>query len=142
VTDAGHRELGDNYSELAKILWKEMRSIEDPSVRAHILGRVQDALVERYGRLVQGDSIQLRLEQLRQALVECGFDVEVDTSGELPILREHNCPYLELATDDPGICEMEQAVFQRILGGSVALTQCCLDGHTCCEFQAAAELPS
>ena len=58
-----------------------------------------------------------------------------DDSGRLPILRENNCPYLELASSDPAICELEKEVFRKVLGSEVELTQCCLDGHTCCEFQ-------
>jgi predicted ArsR family transcriptional regulator len=135
VTEAGLRELGDNYAELAIILWREMRQIEDPAVRERIAARVREALVQRYGQAVQGASVTERFTELMLALNDRGFDVEVDASGGLPILRENNCPYHELAASDPAICELEHAVFQRVLGTELALTQCCLDGHACCEFQ-------
>lgn len=136
VTERGLRELGDNYSELAAILWGELRSIPDGQVRGAILSRIQETLAERYGRGVDGLSILERIEQLRDRLAESGFDVEVDADGRLPILRENNCPYYDLATSDPAICELEQRVFERILGTNVALTHRCVDGHHCCEFQA------
>src|SRR5437660_1626524 len=60
---------------------------------------------------------------------------EIGAGGALPILRENNCPYSELADGDRGICELEQEVFQRVLGADVKLSQCCLDGHHCCEFE-------
>jgi predicted ArsR family transcriptional regulator len=72
---------------------------------------------------------------LAAELRERGFQVESDESGLLPVLRESNCPYYELAAEDPGICEMEQAVFRRALNADVRLTRCCLDGHSCCEFE-------
>lgn len=135
VTEAGLRELGDNYVDLALILWREMRSIEETEIRERIVGRVREALVRRYGKVVNAQSVGERFHELKSALVERGFDVEVDASGSLPILRENNCPYLELASDDPTICELEQSVFEAVLGTDVTLTQCCLDGHSCCEFQ-------
>lgn len=135
VTEEGLRELGDNYADLAMILWNEVKNIEQPDVRARVLERVQGAFVDRYGRYVQAGSLQERFSQLRQALVERGFDVEIDNSGPLPILRENNCPYLEMADHDPSICELEREVFQRVLGTDVELTQCCLEGSHCCEFQ-------
>ena len=138
VTEAGQREIGDNYSDLALILWRELRGIEETAVRQRVFNRVQEALVSEYGRLVDGNSMDERIEQLRTALVDRGFDVELDSSGSLPILRENNCPYLDLASSDKHICELEQAVFGRVLGADVTLTQCCLDGHHCCEFEAAA----
>ena len=136
ITEAGQRELGDNYSDLALILWRELRHIEEPAVRQRVFGRVQEALVSQYGREVDGNSLGERLQQLQAALVERGFDVEIDSCGALPILRENNCPYHDLASSDTHICELEQAVFGKILGAEVTLTQCCLDGHKCCEFEA------
>ena len=136
VTERGLRELGDNYPELAAILWDELRNIPDGRVRSSILGRIQDTLAARYGRGVDGRTVKERVEQLRTRLAESGFDVEVDAQGRLPILRENNCPYYDLASTDPSICELEQRVFERVLGTSVALTHRCVDGHHCCEFQA------
>lgn len=134
VSQAGSRELGDNYSELAAILWNELQVIEDPAVRGLLLNRIQEALVQRYGENVDGETVQERMRQLKSSLHDRGFDVEVDETGPLPILREKNCPYLELAQHDPRICEMEQLVYEKILGSSVSLAKSCLEGHNCCEF--------
>jgi predicted ArsR family transcriptional regulator len=139
VAEAGRRLLGDNYDDLAVILWRELQSIEDPTVRQHIMGRVREALVQRYGQEVSTDvALRDRLEQLKGVLNRSGFSVEVDedeTVG-LPILRETNCPYLELAERDPGICQLERSVFEQVLSASLTVTSRCLEGHGCCEFQA------
>lgn len=136
VTEAGQRELGDNYADLAMILWREIRRIDVPEIRAYMLDRIRGALVERYGQSVQSDSLPDRMRELSRSLADRGFDVESDVSGGgLPILRENACPYYELASSDSEICELEQEVFQIILGTDVELTHCCLDGHHCCEFQ-------
>ncbi len=138
VTEAGLRRLGDNYGELALVLWNELTRIEEDDVRERVLSRLRTALVERYGRVVRGDSIPERLNQLRDALVERGFDIELDSGPEgrrLPIMRENNCPYHELASRDSLICDLEQSVFSEVLGAHVQLSGCCRDGHPCCEFQ-------
>ncbi len=141
LTEAGRRELGENYAELARILWRSVRSITDPAVRTQVMGAVREALVQSYGAGVHAESLQGRFEELGRSLAARGFDVETNSSGSLPILRENNCPYLDLASEDPSICELEQLVFSEILGTSVTLTQCCLDGHHCCEFQPGKALP-
>ena len=57
--------------------------------------------------------------------------------GELlPILRENNCPYHDLASRDASICDLEQTVFSEVLGIPMERTQCCRDGDQCCEFSA------
>jgi predicted ArsR family transcriptional regulator len=136
VTEVGLKQLGENYADLAIILWQELRKIADPTIRERVLRQIQEALVSRYGSIVTNGTLNERLQQLEEALVERGFDVEVDATGQVPILRENSCPYLELAATDHAICDLEQAVFRRVLDANVTLTQCCLDGHCCCEFQA------
>lgn len=135
VTDKGLRQLGDNYSDLALILWQEIQQIPQSEVREHLKGRVRDALVARFGRVTAQGDVSGRMQQLRLEMLERGYDVDVDTAGSgLPILRENNCPYSELASVDREICELEQDVFERVLGVPVRLTQCCQDDHHCCEF--------
>jgi predicted ArsR family transcriptional regulator len=137
LTEDGLRQLGDNYAELAVILWRELRRIEDAEIRGRVVDRVRRSLVSRYGSAVNSDSLPERMTQLQTALVQHDFDVEVDTSGALPVLRENNCPYHDLAISDSEICELERSVFGQLLGAELELTQCCLNGHSCCEFQLA-----
>jgi predicted ArsR family transcriptional regulator len=141
VTDKGLRQLGDNYGDLALILWREIRRIGDPQIRESITNRVRDALVNRLGRFGEG-GLSERTKQLSEALLGRGYDVELESARELPILRENNCPYQELAEEDRGICGLEREVFEQSLGADVRLTQCCLDGHHCCEFEVRGLQPS
>jgi predicted ArsR family transcriptional regulator len=136
VTDAGQRELGDNYSELALLLWDELRQIEIPAIRERVLSRMQARMVQRYGRTVDAPTVPQRMEQLRGALVDRGFQAEFEQRGQLPVLREQHCPYHDLAAADSTICELEQKVFEQVLGTPLVLAQCCRNGDMCCEFHA------
>jgi predicted ArsR family transcriptional regulator len=135
VSDKGLRQLGDNYGDLALILWREIRNIPDPEVRRSITARIRDALVSRLGRFGEG-ALHDRMNRLGDSLLSRGYDVEIGADGALPILRENSCPYQELAEEDRDICGLEREVFQQALGTEVRLTHCCLDGHHCCEFEA------
>ncbi|HEY0981209.1 MULTISPECIES: helix-turn-helix transcriptional regulator [unclassified Schlesneria] len=137
ITELGRRRLGDNYSELAQLLWSELQTIDEIDVRQRVTGRIRDAMVRQYGANVQGALLSDRFAQLGIALADRGFSVEVDTREALPILRENHCPYHELAQQDPGICELEQQVFERVLGVPLTLASCCRDGGHCCEFHPA-----
>jgi len=137
LTEQAVRELGDNYADLATILWREICQIEDVETRNRLLSKIRTSLTAHYSSLISGTSITERLEGLKLAMQDRGFDVEIDDAGTLPILRENNCPYQELASLDPSICELEEQVFQEVLGSSITLTQCCLNGHNCCEFEVA-----
>ncbi|VAX41052.1 conserved hypothetical protein-putative transcriptional regulator [hydrothermal vent metagenome] len=136
LTERAIRELGENYADLAMILWREIFSIEEAEVRNRLLGRVKNSLIEHYSSVIGNGSLAERMEGLKQAMLQRGHDVEIDSTGSLPILRENNCPYHELASFDHSICELEQMVFKEVLGSDIELTLCCLDGHSCCEFEA------
>lgn len=142
VSDAGLRCLGENYRDLALILWRALHRIEEPSVRSAVLGQIRDEFVRRYGRVSSDGSLAERTRQLQEELVSHGYDVEYEGQGELPVLKERSCPYQDLAMADPSICEMEMEVFSRILNAKVDLTQCCLDGHSHCEFHVSETLRS
>lgn len=137
ITELGRRRLGDNYSELALLLWSELQTIDEIDVRQRVTGRIRDAMVRQYGANVRGAVLSDRFAQLGVALSDRGFSVEVDSREALPILRENHCPYHELAQQDSGICELEQQVFEQVLGVPLTLASCCRDGGHCCEFHPA-----
>lgn len=139
VTESGRRELGQNYAELATLLWGELQQIEEEPIRRRILGRIQQAMVEQFRDRVTASSPGQRMTQLASVLSERGFEVETehhsDREGDLPILREHTCPYHEIASHDQSICELEQAVFADVIGSPLELTHCCQRGDRACEFE-------
>jgi predicted ArsR family transcriptional regulator len=140
VTETALRQMGDNYAGLAMLLWRVLTHIEDERLRQEMLGRLRTALVEEYSASVSGPTVLERMRQLQKALSGGGFDVELQPAsgpGALPILRENNCPWHDLASRDAAICDLEQAVFSDVVGAKVELTTCCRDGHSCCEFAVA-----
>jgi len=135
VTEAGLKLLGDNYGELAVLLWNEIRNIENQDVRQGVMNRLKSVMTRRYGSNITGKTLPERMDQLRDTLRERGFHVEIDTRDGLPILRENHCPYHDLAAVDSEICELEQDVFEQVLGVRLTLVQCCRDGQSSCEFR-------
>lgn len=134
VTLAGRRALGENYEELASVLWRGLSRTSDPAVRREVLSGVEDVLAERYGSAVDAVDSRDRFEQLAGTLRGFGFDVEVFDGPDGVGLREVSCPYHDIASHDRSLCEMERVVFERVLGVGVTLKNCCMDGEGSCEF--------
>ena len=134
-----HKRLGQNYADLAVVLWDEMmRTVEDRKLRRVLFGRITERLAELYRAQVTGDEWQGRLVQLGAILHDRGIETEV-TSGEggmSPVLKQHSCPYYELAEVDRAVCAMERKMFEKVLGRGLRLSQCRLDGHRSCDFEA------
>lgn len=134
-----HKRLGQNYADLAVVLWDEMmRTVEDRKLRRMLFGRITDRLAELYRSQLTGDEWEGRLVQLGSILHDRGIETEV-TRGDgsmLPVLKQHSCPYYELAETDRAVCAMERKMFEKVLGRGLRLSQCRLDGHRSCDFEA------
>lgn len=134
-----HKRLGQNYADLAVALWEEMMTaVGDRKLRRVLFTRLTDRLAEMYRTRVTGEGWEGRLVQLSHALHDRGVEAEVarDAAGVSPILRQHSCPYYELAEVDRAICALERKMFEKVLGQGLRLSQCRLDGDRSCDFQA------
>ncbi len=133
------KRLGQNYAELAFVLWEEMMStVADRKLRRLLFTRITERLAEMYRCQVSGQEWEGRLVQLTNLLHDRGVEAEVarDGVGAFPILRQHSCPYYELAEADRAICALERKMFEKVLGRGLRLSQCRLDGDRSCDFQA------
>jgi predicted ArsR family transcriptional regulator len=133
------RRLGQNYADLAVVLWEELMStVADRKLRRLLFTRVTDRLAEIYRGQVSGQEWEGRLVQLTHLLHDRGIEAEVtrDDGGAIPVLRQHSCPYYELAEADRAICALERKMFEKVLGRGLRLSQCRLDGDRSCDFQA------
>jgi predicted ArsR family transcriptional regulator len=133
------KRLGQNYADLAVVLWDElMTTVEDRKLRRLLFARITERLAEMYRGQVSGSEWEGRLVQLTTLLHNRGVEAEVarDGVGAFPMLRQHSCPYYELAETDRGICALERKMFEKVLGRGLRLSQCRLDGDHSCDFQA------
>ncbi len=137
LTEAGRRLGGDNFRDLALVLWLEIRGIRDPEIRSGLIGRIGSALAATYRDRVGVGSPDERLERvaglLRQREICCSVDCDAEPGG-LPVLTSHTCPYPDLAEQDRGVCAAERAMLQELVGTSVRLADCRLDGGSICRF--------
>jgi len=133
------KQLGQNYEDLALVLWDEMmRSVEDRKLRRILFQRIVDRLASMYRAQMTEQTWEARLVHLGSLLHDQGIEAEVAASagqGSLPVLRQHSCPYFALAEVDRTVCSMERKMFEKVLGRCLRLSQCRLDGHRSCEFE-------
>lgn len=142
LTEQGRRVGGDNFRDLALVLWREIRAVKDPHVRRGLLGRIGSGLAAIDAGSIAGTTPAERLggvaEMLRRRQIACG--VESQAEGGLPVLTTYSCPYPDLAEADRGICAAERSMIEELVGDAVRLSECRLDGGSCCRFTVGAEV--
>jgi len=134
LTEQGERSAGNNFADMASVLWDEIKSVEDPAIRRGLLKRIAGRLVERYRNEVSGNTLVERMKSLVGVMGERQIPFAVDETQTVPVLTALACPYPELAKTDRGVCTMEKLMLSDILGTNVRLSECRLDGATCCTF--------
>ena len=135
LTEAGIQSAGTNYDDLAKVLWQEVRSIDQPEIRRGLIGRIANRLTKLYQSQVVGSSLRERMDSIAQLLGKRDVPVVADGSDKRPVLTVLSCPYPELAEQDRSVCAMERKMLAEVLGEPVRLTSCRLDGESCCTFE-------
>jgi predicted ArsR family transcriptional regulator len=126
---------GNNFADLAAVLWQQVLGIEDSRRRQHVIRSIASALKVLYADAIHGTTLKARMESLRELLEERRVRCEIGTPVDGPTFTLCDCPYSELADVDSTICEMETMLFSQLLGDEVVLSQCRLDGHACCQFE-------
>jgi DeoR family transcriptional regulator, suf operon transcriptional repressor len=134
LTEKGERSAGTNFADMADVLWDEIKSVENPEIRRGLLKRIAGRLAERYRNDVGGETLGDRMTALASVMSNRDIPFQVEQSGGLPVLSALACPYPELAMRDRSVCTMEKLMLSEILGANVRLSECRLDGATCCTF--------
>jgi predicted ArsR family transcriptional regulator len=137
LTDSGRKLGGNNFRDLALVLWREIRGVRDPAVRSGLLKRIGVALAGAYRDQVSGKSTADRLQSIANLLQERNICCSVEPAAgdpKLQVLTSHACPYPDLAEEDRGVCAAERLMLQDLLESDVRLAECRLDGGATCRF--------
>lgn len=134
LTEKARRQTGSNFADLAIVLWNEVRAVKDPEVRRGLLARIAEAMAAMYEGQIEGESPAERVVSLVNLFADRRVPMELSADGQLPILSVKDCPYPELAEQDRSICAVEKMLFSRLLQQDMRLSECRLEGHSCCQF--------
>lgn len=140
ITDLGQRVNAADPTELAEAMWRELLSIEDPDLRSRLLSSVATRMGREYASQLDEEApLEEKMRVLSQILSTRRVSSDVISGGGLPVLDISACPYPTLADggEDHSMCRLEEQLLSEALGKQVQLSQCRLDGDSCCQFSLA-----
>ena len=138
LTTKGRRRSGENFADLAIALWQEIRAIDDAEMKRGLLQRVSGRMAQLYAGKIQGKSVTERMNSLAVLFSERRIPVKINTTDGVSQISVEVCPYPELAEQDRSVCSMERLLFSEMIGETLQLTDCRLDGDCDCTFQVSA----
>lgn len=134
LTEKGRRTSGNNFTDLALALWMELKEIPSLEIRRGLLQRLATRMSAFYRTQVPGGDSQQRMQQMTAFFEDRNIPLQIRQEGTLPVIDALACPYPELAQQDRSICSLERMMFSDLVGEPLRLSQCRLDGDSCCTF--------
>ncbi len=124
LTREGEQEFGWLLPDLAAALWTELSGQADEHVRK----RLTDSLAQKLAGPIRANlALSAGMSRIRSfvsLLRRQGTDIELDLSGQWPVVRQYDCPFGALARDTPGICKLSQAIIRYVLESDVLICCC------------------
>lgn len=121
------------YDAFAAGLMEELRREGTGRLRA-VVRRVGDRWIARDLPRVEGLRGRARLERAREILAERGFLPTLERAGKATVLREHNCPVMQLALQHPEVCDMVHRWLEALFDTRMERVQCLRRGDAYSEY--------
>jgi predicted ArsR family transcriptional regulator len=78
LTEKGHRQSGSNFDDLAMMLWQEIRSITEPSIRRGLIARLGKRMAGLYADRIKGDTVGDRMQAVAEVFAERSVPLAVE----------------------------------------------------------------
>jgi predicted ArsR family transcriptional regulator len=92
---------------------------------------------DKFRALLPEASLTERMQGMAEILTHRRIPTNMNNGLGLPVLEVQACPYPDLVVNDHdrSVCNLEKKVMSAALGHEMELSQCRLDGHSCCQFK-------
>jgi predicted ArsR family transcriptional regulator len=141
LTDLGWRQAGVTYSDFAISMWNTICSLEDSQLKTALIDSISHRMGGKFREMMPHAPLEQRMQTMAGLLTHRKIPSCYSTGAGLPVLEVHACPYPDLTGlgTDRSVCALETKVLSKALGQDMELSQCRLDGHSCCQFKPTAQ---
>lgn len=119
LTDKARKQFPNNYHHLMQHFFQQLKARLDASQVNVILEGVADQMVAEANlpaASLNAIPMAVRLDHVVEYLNAHGYEARWETSSEGYILRTHNCPYHQLASQHGELCGMDMRLISGLLG--------------------------
>ena len=132
------------YDKLAGRLLREISSLQSDDIDglseeekiAHIMRRMAERVADRYAHDIRGSSVEERGPEVIALLREReGTLSEWITNEDGYHIQDVNCPYQNVAQQEPSLCTWHVNLLSRMLQTALEVEQCMATGDSCCRYR-------
>jgi predicted ArsR family transcriptional regulator len=135
LTLAGEHHFPKQYDVLANTLIATAARSMGMDVVRKLLATVTAEQVRHWQPLLEGLTLEQKLEKLRDLYQREDPYISVESSGDEIRLIERNCPFLSTAAEHPELCSISVSTLRSLLGYHVYREERFQAGHGRCVFR-------
>ncbi len=142
LTPAGDHLFPKHYDVLSLELIDAVLKTSGPYALRTLLDTIAEKQAAKWEPQLRDKSLEERLELLKNLYFEGDpfMSVVKSPDGEIRLI-EHNCPFLNVATQQPALCSLTVGTLQKLLGYRVAREERFQSGHRRCVFRVLRDQP-
>ena len=119
LTDVGRADFHHTYDALAISAMRRLQATAGPEAVRELAAERLAGIEDRFHELRAQDPHRPALDILTEALAQGGYAPVVKPIASGSQLCQHHCPVAHVAAEFPILCEVETALFSRLLGSHV-----------------------
>ncbi len=135
LTPEADKLFPQGYDKMLTAVLREVRDQFGAPAVERIFEGLSKRAVERARQRITAETPQAKVEQLTDMLRQTGVVAEFSLIDGGFELREHNCPYSDVAKEHPEMCQVIHHVIEDRIGGSHQQTESIATGGKECRFE-------
>jgi predicted ArsR family transcriptional regulator len=142
LTPAGDHLFPKYYDVLTLELIEAIMSTTGPESLQVLLAAIAEKQAAKWEPQLRGRTLEERMELLKNLYFDGDpfMTVRKSDDGEIRLI-ENNCPFLNVATQQPALCSLTVNTLQKLLGVRVIREERFQTGHRRCVFRVLREQP-
>ena len=141
LTDQGEHQFPKQYAGLALTLIDGVIATHGPAGVRQLLAQLTEQRVAMWAPKLEGKSLSEKLEVLRGIYQDDDPFVELIELDGKPAIVERNCPFYNVAQQQPALCSLTVNVLMRLLGYRVQRVNSFQAGDGRCVFKVKTDEP-
>ena len=141
LTTAGDHLFPKHYDVLSLELIAAVVQTAGPETLRTVLAAIVKKQTDKWEPLLRGCSLEEKVARLKDLYCDGDPFMDVRKSGRELRLIENNCPFLNVASQQPALCSLTVNTLQRLLGVRVRREEKFQDGNRRCVFRVLRDQP-
>ena len=141
LTAAGDHVFPKAYDALAVELLETVGQKMGPEALRQLLAAFTETRIKRWQPLLEGKTLAEKLRALRDLYLAKDPFVSIEEVSGGYRLVENNCPFLNVASQQPALCSVTVSALTRLLGVQVTREERFQSGHGRCVFRIQTDKP-